>query len=182
VPDHARSGAGKRKWDSGTADVLLSLPVSRWELFLSETFVWLASGVAILAGALAGNLLGGWALPPEERLPIARLLLVLLNLFCLYASVGGFAWLLSSLSNRRGRAITIAFIVLLSLFLLSYLAQFWSVVEHIVFLSPLQYHRPAAILSTGICPWLDIAILFGAAVTLWCVAGLVFAQRDLCTV
>src|SRR5260370_22519180 len=42
--------------DRGTADVLLGLPVSRWELFLSETVVWLGCGAAILVAALAGNL------------------------------------------------------------------------------------------------------------------------------
>src|SRR2546422_199482 len=42
--------------DRGTADVLLGLPVSRWEIFISETLVWLGCGAAILAAALAGNL------------------------------------------------------------------------------------------------------------------------------
>jgi beta-exotoxin I transport system permease protein len=88
--------------DRGTADVLLSLPVSRWEIFISETFVWLVSGAAILAAALAGNLLGGLGLPPEQRPALARVLVVLLNLFCLYVAVGGLAWLVSSFSDRRG--------------------------------------------------------------------------------
>jgi hypothetical protein len=39
--------------DRGTIDVWLALPVSRWEMFFSETFVWLLCGVAILAAALA---------------------------------------------------------------------------------------------------------------------------------
>src|SRR6266478_6135387 len=34
--------------DRGTADVLLSLPVSRWGVFISETIVWLGSGSALL--------------------------------------------------------------------------------------------------------------------------------------
>src|SRR6266568_8850368 len=50
--------------DRGTIDIWLSLPVSRREVFFSETFVWLSCGAAILAAALAGNLAGGLALPP----------------------------------------------------------------------------------------------------------------------
>src|SRR5205814_4834224 len=65
--------------DRGTADVLLGLPVSRWEVFISETMVWLAAGILILAAALFGNLLGGSGLPPEQRPPLPRLLIVLLN-------------------------------------------------------------------------------------------------------
>src|SRR6059036_376433 len=68
--------------DRGTADVLLGLPVSRWEVFLSETMVWLACGAAILAAALAGNLLGAHGLPPERRPQLLRLFIVLANLFC----------------------------------------------------------------------------------------------------
>src|SRR6266853_3792180 len=100
--------------DRGTADVLLGLPVSRWEVFISETRVWRVCGVGILAAALAGNLLGGLGLPAEQRPPLARVLIVLINLYCLYASVGGLACLVASFSNRRGRAITVVFLVLLA--------------------------------------------------------------------
>lgn len=168
--------------DRGTADVLLGLPVSRWEVFLSETLVWLVCGAAMLAAALAGNLLGGLALPPEQRPHLSRILLVLLNFFCLYGAVGGLAWLVSSLSNRRGRAMTIVFLVLLALFLLNYLAQFWQPLEKFVFLSPLHYHRPVNVLGSGAWPWRDISVLTGAGAALWLAAGIVFARRDLCTV
>ena len=72
----------------------------------------LVCGAILLAAALAGNELGGLALPSAERPQLARLLLVLLNLYCLYFAVGGLAWLVSSLSNRRGRAMTIVFLIL----------------------------------------------------------------------
>src|SRR6266576_737339 len=75
--------------DRGTADVLLGLPVSRWEVFASETVVWLGCLTAILAAALAGNLLGGLGLSPDQRPPLPRLLIVLLNLYCLCIAVGG---------------------------------------------------------------------------------------------
>src|SRR6058998_3493481 len=73
--------------DRGTADVLLSLPVSRWEVFISETIVWLGSGAALLAAALAGNLLGGLGLLADQRPQLSGVLIVLLNLFCLYGAV-----------------------------------------------------------------------------------------------
>ena len=167
--------------DCGTADVLLGLPVSRWEVFLSETVVWLVCGAAVLVAALAGNLLGGLALPPLDRPQLARLLPVLLNLFCLYAAVGGLAWLVSSLSNRRGRAMTIVFLILLALFLLNYLAPFWPPLEKFEFLGPLHYHRPVILLAGGNCPWRDLAVLAGAGGVLWLAAGVIFARRDLCT-
>lgn len=168
--------------DRGTADVILGLPVSRWEVFRSETLVWLVCGAALLAAALAGNQLGGLALPSAERPQFARLLLVLLNLFCLYGAVGGLAWLVSSLSNRRGRAMTIVFLILLALFLLNYLAQFWPPLEKFVILSPLHYHRPVNVLASGAWPWRELAVLAGAGAALWLAGGVIFARRDLCTV
>jgi ABC-2 type transport system permease protein len=168
--------------DRGTADVLLGLPVSRRDVFLSESLVWLACGAALLAAALAGNQLGGLALPPEQRPEFSRLRLVLLNLFCLYIAVGGLAWLISSLSNRRGRAMTTAFLILLALFLLNYLAQFWRPLEKFVFLSPLHYHRPVEVLAGGAWPWRDMLVLSTAGGVLWLAAGVIFSRRDLCTV
>jgi len=168
--------------DRGTADVLLGLPVSRWEVFISETVVWLVCGAAILTAALVGNLLGAQALPPEHRPQLSRLFIVLANLFCLYAAVGGLAWLVSSLSDRRGRAMTIVFLVLLSLFLLNYLAQFWRPLEKIAFHSPLHYHRPVNVLGNGAWPWKDMAVLLSSGCAMWITGGAVFTRRDLCTV
>jgi ABC-2 type transport system permease protein len=165
--------------DRGTVDVLLGLPVSRWEIFLSETFVWLGTGMLILVAALCGNLLGGLGLPPEQRPQLSRLLIILLNVFCLYVAVGGLAWLISSLSDRRGKAITILFVTLLALFLLNYLAQFWQPLGKLVFLSPLHFHRPISVLANGIWPIRDMAVLVIAGAMLWIAGGVVFARRDL---
>jgi ABC-type transport system involved in multi-copper enzyme maturation permease subunit len=168
--------------DRGTADVLLGLPVSRREVFFSESFVWLASGALLLAAALTGNMLGSLALPEVERPAFGRLLIVLLNFYCLYFMVGGLAWLISSCSDRRGRAMTTTFLILLVLFLLSYLVQFWQPLEKIVFLSPLQYHRPVSVLDYGTWPAGDMGVLLAAGLVLWGAAGWIFCRRDLCTV
>ena len=160
--------------------------------------VWLVCGTVILAAALAGNLLGAHGLPPEHRPQLSRLLILLANLFCLYAAVRGLAWLVSSSSDRRGRAITILFLMLLSLFLLNYLvwclrnnytffgdttlAQFWHPLEKIAFLSPLHYHRPVNVLGTGAWPWRDMGVLLASGGAMWLTGGTVFARRDICTV
>lgn len=167
--------------DRGTVDVILGLPVSRWELFFSETVVWLGCAVVLLFAALGGNLLGSLGLPPDERPRLGKLLMVLLNVFCLYCTIGGLTWLVSSLSERRGRALTIVFLIILALFLVNYLAEFWKPLERIVFLSPLHYHRPVEILVSGTWPWHDLLVLLGAAALMWVTAGVIFSRRDLTT-
>lgn len=168
--------------DRGTADVILGLPVSRWEIFFSETAVWLAGGVVLLAAALAGNTLGSLGLPRDQRPEIARVLIVLVNLFAFYVASGGLAWLVSSLNDRRGRAMTIVFLIMLSLFLLDYLAQFWHPLQSFVFLSPLHYHRPANAFLNATWPARDLAVLFVVGLFLSLAGGAVFSRRDLCTV
>jgi ABC-2 type transport system permease protein len=165
--------------DRGTADVLYSLPVSRWRLHLSETAAWMGSAAAVLALAITGNSLGtrlaGAAWNPT------RIAIVVVNLFALYATVGGCAWLASSLCDRRGRAMAAAFVLVVAAFLLNYLAQFWSPLERLVFLSLLRYYQPLFILKDGSWPVRDLMVLSALALGLWAGAGVVSARRDLAT-
>ncbi len=165
--------------DRGTIDVLLSLPVTRWTLHTSETAAWLISAAAIIALATIGNALGSTL--AEVRWEPARIAVVLVNLTCLYAAVGAIAWFLSALSDRRGRAMAAAFIVVVVSFLLNYLAQFWQPLEHIAFLSLLKYYQPLWALKDGAWPIRDIAILAGIAIAFWTAAGVISARRDLTT-
>ena len=167
--------------DRGTIDVLLGLPVARWQLYLTETVVWLAAGIVILFAAGTGNALGT-AAAGGRAVRAARLALVMANLFALYIAVGGLAWLVSALSDRRGRALTVLFGAAVASFLVQYLAQFWSLAARISFLDLLHYYRPLSILQSGAWPARDIAVLLLVGTALWALAGAIFARRDLATV
>jgi ABC-type transport system involved in multi-copper enzyme maturation permease subunit len=168
--------------DRGTVDVLLGLPVSRWEVFVSETFVWLLLGILLMTAAAVGNELGTLGLPLANRPEPMHVLAVLINLFCLYLTVGGLTCLIASVSDRRGAAITAVFLILVALVLLDYLAQFWAPLEKIAFVSPLHYHRPILVLQSGLWPWKNCAVLTIVGAGLWYAGGVVFSRRDLCTV
>ena len=168
--------------DRGTIDVLLGLPVSRWEVFSSDTVVWLGSSILVAGTALIGNAIGSALATTAAQPDTGRRLIVLANLLCLCTVVGSFSLLVSALSDRRGPAITIVFAVVLGSFLLNYLGQFWSVAERVSFLSILSYYRPLVVLRDGHWPMKDMAILLTIAIILWSLAGAVFGRRDLCTV
>lgn len=167
--------------DKGTIDVLLGLPVSRWQVYVSETVAWLASAVVVLAFAFLGNVIGMQFAPHEMRPQLTRLLIVIANLFAVYAAVGGFTWLMSSLSDRRGRAVTAVLIVVVASFFLNYLALLWPAAARVRWLSILNYYRPVFPLRDGHWPWQDLARLVGVAAVLWAVGGMVFSRRDLST-
>jgi ABC-type transport system involved in multi-copper enzyme maturation permease subunit len=168
--------------DRGTIDVLLGLPVARWNLFISETLVWLGSGAVLLAFGALGNWIGTERTSEIFHPQLSRVLIVLLNQFGLYVAVGAMGWLASAMSDRRGRAMGAVFAIVLASFLLNYLAQFWEPARRLSFLGMLQYFRPIFILKEGTVPWKDMGVLFGLAVVLWTGAGVAFARRDLSTI
>lgn len=167
--------------DRGTIDVLLGLPVSRGQVYGTYSLVWLASGIALVILAAAGNTLG-LRLLGQERIDAGRLSILMVNLFCLYVAVGGMAWLASTLSNQRGRAVGVALAIVLASFLLNYLAQSWPVAQRVSFLSVLQYYRPLAIIRDVAWPIRDLIVLLATGTVLWMLGGIAFARRDLSTV
>ncbi len=168
--------------DHGTIDVLLSLPVSRTRLYACETVVWFGTGLGQIALGLMGNLLGGWCAGPNLHGTIGQVLVVGTNLFALYWAVGGMAWAASAWSDRRGRAVGGVFAVLISSFLLAYLAPFSEVVKKMSFLSILHYYRPVRVLQDGTWPLSGLMVLAGVGLTCWLTGWLIFTRRDICTV
>lgn len=174
-----RSPAGEI--EQGTIDILLGWPVGRWEILCSETIVTLASGVVLTLLLVGGNIAGGLAVTSSMRPDVPRLMIAVVNLYALYLAVCGLSWLLSSLSDRRGKAMTSVFLILLGSFLLNFLAQFWNPAKKLAFLGPLSYYRPLAILRDGVIPTYDIAVLLACGAVFWFGAGIAFARRDVCT-
>jgi ABC-2 type transport system permease protein len=168
--------------DRGTVDLLLSLPVSRWQVFLCESAVWLFTGLILVCSGLLGSLLGGLAADEEMRQPIGRVLIVAINFYGLYLAVGGMCWLVSSLSDHRGRAVAVVFALVLVSFLLNFLGQLWEPAHSVQFLGVLNYYRPVAILGDGVWPIADMLVLVTVGGICWLIGGVVFARRDICTV
>jgi ABC-type transport system involved in multi-copper enzyme maturation permease subunit len=168
--------------DRGTIDVLLSWPASRRRIFLCEAAVWLASGVLLVTMGFAGHCLAALSVRAEGEPPASRVLLVLFNLYCVYIAVGGLAYFLSAMSDRRGRAMAAVFAVVLASFLLSFVALIWPPAERLAPLGILSYYQPAQILAIGRAPWGNMAWLVAAGAILWLAACETFARRNICTV
>ncbi len=170
--------------DRGTIDVFLGLPVSRWRAYASDLAVFLTSGLVVISLGLLGCFLGGLAVEPEYRPRPQHILLVVVNLFCLYLAVGGLSALVSSLSERRGRAVALVVGMLVASFLLNFLAQLWPPAARLAFLSLMHYHQPLLVLreaGSGTWPLADMTVLTLTAAITWTAGGVCFARRDICT-
>ena len=168
--------------DRGTIDILLSWPVSRRKLFCAESAIWLAAGIWLCLMMFVGHTIARLFVTSATTYSGRSVFLVLSNLYSMYVAVGAVALLVSTMSDRRGRAMATVFALILASFLLNFLAQFWPTAELLAPLSVLNYYRPAQILATASVPVYDMLMLLSIAVVAW-VAGLeVFARRSICTV
>lgn len=167
--------------ERGTMDVLLGLPVSRWQLHTSETLAWLVSGCTLLGAMFLGSYLGSQFIKPENRPAWSVLGIVLANLSCVYLVAGAMSMLCAASTNRRTRAVMVVLVVLLTSMLIFLLRTQWDFIEKIGFISLLYYYQPVTILRTGSWPWKDLGILMGAFVVLWSAAGVVLSRRALTT-
>ena len=168
--------------DRGTADFLLGLPISRAKLYVAETIGWVLSGLVILSFGYLGHASASLSLPGDALPSHRATAYVMGNLFALYLAVGSFAFLVSSGSDRRGRAIGVVFAILLFSFLLNFLVQFWTPAKPFSFLGVLEYYRPAAIIRANAFPRRDVAVLVSIATVCWVTGGIVFRRRSICTV
>jgi ABC-type transport system involved in multi-copper enzyme maturation permease subunit len=168
--------------DRGTIDMLLGLPVSRWQVYVAETVVFLGSGLVMLLAALIGYRLGIMSVAPDQRPSFGTVLVIVVNLYCMFAAVGGLAFMVSAIGYRRGRAIAVVFGILIFSFMLNFLVQFWPPARGLAFLGVLNYYQPLPTVRTGDWPLGDMIALLSFGAVFWTAGGLWFARRDICTV
>ena len=167
--------------ERGSLDMLLGLPISRRELFLSETMAWAIGGVLTLGAIYAGSFIGARFTLPEYRPHWGRLAMVLVNLGFVYAAVSAAGALASTLSDRRGRAVMVVLVVAVSSLLVNFLELIWESAKQFSFLSFLHYYVPVRMLMNGAWPVHDLVVLGSIALALWVAAWTVMERRALTT-
>jgi len=167
--------------ERGTLDVLLSLPVSRAAIYLAESIGFLLMSLVVVSAGLFGNLVGAWMSGLEVTASSSRLLLVSVNLFALSLAVGGVSAFLSSICERRGRAMGAAFAILLASFFLSSMSTFNPLVKSLSTVSLLNYYRPYFILQGTSSPIMDLILLGAVALLFWVLGWAILVRRDLRT-
>lgn len=168
--------------DRATIDVLLSMPVSRFEVFVVEAIVALVCGAVVILTGLLGNVIGGWNISVDLVGTVSERAWVCVNLWALYAAVYGMSAASSSVSDRRGRAAGAIVSVVIAAFVVGFLSAYSPVLKKFLFLSILNYYRPLFVLQDSIRPVGDILTLVAAGTFFWIGAATVFSRRDIRTV
>ncbi|RMF84544.1 MAG: hypothetical protein D6744_02915 [Planctomycetota bacterium] len=165
--------------DRGTADLLLSLPISRSNVYLTTSIVWIAGGALIAAGAWCGLAIGQRVLDLPEAPNLWRLLIAVVNLYAFYLACAAMTLLAATVVDRRGVAVAIALTVLLVSFLVNFLEVFVPLVRHISFLGFLYYYRPVEVVRDAHWPVVPLMVLLSAAAGCWLIGWRRFATRDI---
>ena len=168
--------------DRGSVDWLLSLPVSRTKIWMSELVGWVVSGAVVILMGFTGHLMASPWMPEEMRPDRILAVFVLMNLLAVFVAVGGLSCLISSFCDRRFRAMGIVFLILVLSFLLNFLAQFWEPAQKFSFLSVLEYYRPAEVFESHHFPFANVGMLLFLAAITWGAGLMVFSRRNICTV
>jgi len=177
----AATGAITGEFENGTADLLLSLPISRRRVYASVT-MWIAISAPLIPLALwLGIWVGTRTVDMPDPMDLWRLRLVVINSAAMLLAVAGMAVLIAAVSQRRGRAMGFTFGLLLCLFLLNWLAAFWKPAEQLGLIGVMRYFRPYVILRENRLPIVDVSVLLGIAITTWTIGAIVYTRRDIHT-
>lgn len=165
--------------DRGTADLLLSLPITRTGIYVTTSLVWIGGGLLIAAGAWLGLAIGQSFLNLPEPVNLWRILIAVVNLYALYLASAAMALLTATFVDRRGVAVAIALTVLLVSFLVNFLEVFLPFVRGISFLGFLYYYRPVEVVRDAHWPIVPLVVLTSAAAVCWLIGWRRFARRDI---
>lgn len=170
--------------ERGTVDVLLALPVTRFQLFVSETVAWLGTAVVLMASVHVGCFVGSRFILPEYRPDFGNLAMVIGNLALVYLVIGASGMLAAVLTDRRLWAVLAVLLLTIFTVLINFLYTLDPALEFTKALRPLsllEYYKPGPILRDGTLPLGNFAILGAAAAGMWTLAAIVLSRRDVTT-
>lgn len=165
--------------DRGTADLLLSLPVSRAGVYASVSAMWVVGCVPLAVVPLLGIALGQHFSPLWEPIDLERVARVMPNLLLLDLAIGSVTMFVSAWASRRGIAVAVVLGALLLDVLISFIGMFWDLAARLWFLGFLDYYQPLPTIRSGAWPVRNLIVLASVTVVFW-LAGLIrYARRDI---
>lgn len=167
--------------EKGTADMLLSLPLTRTEVYISTSLVWILAAVILSSCPVLGIAIATRIFEMSEEVQVVSYIAPAVNFFCLNLAVGGIGAMIAGILNRRGIAVGATVGVLLTSMVLTFLEPFIEPVKSVKFLSLLNYFRPVDVVRTGEWPWAHIILLVAVGGVTWSVGLMIFSRKDIPT-
>jgi ABC-2 type transport system permease protein len=174
------AGAVAADVEAGTIELLMVRPVSRARLLAERTAALVTGSLVVTAAATAAVAAGVAATPRlHETMSLAGVAAAGVLGLGLALCIAGPVLAVSAASRHRGQVVgaTIAFGAVG--FAINFIAQAWSTVAFLRFLSPFHYYTPADALVSGTVPLGSLTVLLAVFVVGVAAAGWLLARRDL---
>src|SRR5262249_9225006 len=128
--------------DRGTADLLLTLPISRTGILATVTLLWAGVGLVFCAAPWLGICVGRAFFPRAAEIDVGVLWIPTVNLYALYLAIGCLTLAVGSFMTRRGVAIGIVLGILIAMFVLNFVTALVPAARPWGALGLLNYYRP----------------------------------------
>jgi ABC-2 type transport system permease protein len=178
----------------GTMEMVLAQPVTRLGVLFSQAVWTIAGGVLLCGAALLGTFVGLQTISLDQPAEFRLFVPAALNLFAITVFLAGLSTLVSSLTNYRARTIGIVggfYAVSMVAKIIGRAAKGWDWLTYMSFFTPFEPQLLVGVRTRAWTFWIAAgdsfalgglgydSILIGLGLAFYCVAGVVFSQRDL---
>ena len=167
--------------EKGTADLLLSLPVTRGEAYFSASAVWVLAAALLSFCPIPGTWIALQLFETDEAVHLSSFIAPACNFLALNIAVGGLASLFASMVDRRSLAIGWIVAVLLLSMVFKFVEPFIEDFGAVNFMGLMHYFNPVDVVRTGEWPMSDIGCLLAAGIVSWVGSLMIFSTRDIPT-
>jgi ABC-2 type transport system permease protein len=166
--------------EAGTIELLMVRPISRARLLAERTAALVTGSLLVTAAATATVAVGVAATPRlHEAVSLPGVAAAGVLGLGLALSIAGPVLAVSAAGRHRGQVVGATIVLGAGGFAINFIAQAWSTVSFLRFLSPFHYYTPADALVSGTVPLGSLAVLLAVFVVGVAVADRLLEHRDL---
>ncbi len=166
--------------EDGNLDLVLSLPLPRWQLIVEQLLAYIVLMAFICVLAFLGLLLGQLAVD-ALNVSLFRLLEAALNFLPFAIVVLAMTLFLSTVMRRRVMVIRLTSILMIAAYILEFIGRMageQSIVHQVSKLSFYHYYDPVAVMKFG-WQWGNMGVLLSSSLVLALLAIWFFNRRDI---
>jgi ABC-2 type transport system permease protein len=166
--------------EAGTIELLMVRPISRARLLAERTAALVTGSLLVTVAATAAVAVGVAATPRlHETVSLPGVAAAGLLGLGLVLCIAGPVLAVSAAGRHRGQVVGATIVFGAVGFAVNFVAQAWSTVSFLGYLSPFHYYTPADALVSGTVPLGSLAVLLAIFVVGLAMAGWLLAHRDL---
>jgi ABC-2 type transport system permease protein len=166
--------------EAGTIELLMVRPVSRARLLAERTAALVTGSVVVTAAATVAVAAGVVATPRlHATVPLPGVVAAGVLGLGLALCIAGPVLAVSAAGRHRSQVVGATIALGAGSFAVNFVAQAWSTVAFLRFLSPFHYYTPADALVSGTVPLGSLTVLLAVFVVGVAAAGWLLARRDL---